>query len=132
MIIGIGTDILDIARVSRILDSGAGDRFLRRILTEAELEQARSRPSRLAEFAAGRFAAKEAAVKALGCGIGEAAGFRDVEILSAPSGKPECRLSARARAAVGFLGGDRLHLSISHSDGHAVAFAVWERPGAPG
>lgn len=132
MIIGIGTDILEIARVGRILESSRGSRFLRRILTEAELEQAEGRPARLAEFAASRFAAKEAAVKALGCGIGEQAGFRDVEILSAPSGKPVCRLSGKARAAVGFREGDALHLSLSHSDGHAVAFAVWERPSASG
>lgn len=131
MIIGIGTDIVEIARIARILESGAGSRFLRRILTGAELDLVRGRPAeRLAEFAAGRFAAKEAAAKALGCGIGGKAGFHDLEIAPAPAGRPECRLSGKARAAVGFRDGDRLHLSLSHSDGHAVAFAVWERPDA--
>ena len=129
MIIGIGTDVVEIVRIARIVEGASGSRFLRRILTEAELELVRGRPARrLAEFAAGRFAAKEAAVKALGCGIGTKAGFLDVEIAARPDGRPVCRLSERVRAAVDFRDGDRLHLTLSHSDGHAVAFAVWERP----
>jgi holo-[acyl-carrier protein] synthase len=128
LIIGIGTDIVEIARIGRILESAQARRFLLRVLTESELAQAESHQARLAEFVAGRFAAKEAAAKALGCGIGGRTGFRDVEIVPAPSGKPECRLSAKAREAVAFRDGDRLHLSLSHSDVHAVAFAVWERP----
>lgn len=127
MIIGIGTDILEIGRIRRILDSGSGDRFLRRILTEAELRQAEARKGNLAEFAAGRFAAKEAVAKACGTGIGERVGFRDVEVTADSGGRPVCRLSGRAKAGIGFLDDDRLHLSISHSDGHAVAFVVWER-----
>lgn len=128
MMIGIGTDIVEITRVRRIVDGDLGSRFLRRILTETELAQVAGKQARLAEFAASRFAAKEAVVKALGCGIGERTGFHDVEILSEPSGKPVCRLSGRTREAVGFREGDRLHVTLSHSDGHAVAFAVWERP----
>lgn len=128
MIIGIGTDILEIARVKRILAGDRSGRFLRRILTEGELAQAAGKQARLAEFVASRFAAKEAVVKALGCGIGERTGFRDMDIVPEPSGKPVCRLTDRAREAVGFRVGDRLHVTLSHSDGHAVAFAVWERP----
>src|SRR5690606_41839390 len=65
------SDLLEIARVKRILAGDRSGRFLRRILTEGELAQAAGKQARLAEFVASRFAAKEAVVKALGCGIGE-------------------------------------------------------------
>ncbi|UUZ82960.1 holo-ACP synthase [Paenibacillus sp. P26] len=66
MIIGVGTDLLEIARVRSILERPSGDRFLQRVLTEKERELATAKQGRLAEFTAGRFAAKEAVVKALG------------------------------------------------------------------
>lgn len=127
MISGIGTDIVEIARVRSVLDGPSKDRFLRRILTEAEYQVALLRPGRLAEFAAGRFAAKEAVVKALGCGIGESAGFHDIEIMSDRRGKPECTLSDEARAKLGLKASDRILISISHSESSAVAFAIWEQ-----
>src|SRR5690606_40469144 len=96
-------------------------------LTEAEYEVAVKRPGRVAEFAAGRFAAKEAVVKALGCGIGVSAGFHDIEILSDRLGKPECWLSDQTKAKLGLAETDRILISITHSEASAVAFAIWER-----
>ncbi|MGN7456989.1 holo-ACP synthase [Paenibacillus pasadenensis] len=127
MIAGIGHDLCDIGRVERMLAGEAGAKFLRRILTDEELELAAGLAGRrLAEFAAGRFAAKEAAVKALGCGIGASAGFRDVSILRAPSGKPVCRLSARSAAALGLGPSAALHVSITHERQLASAVVVLE------
>ncbi|TVY10200.1 holo-ACP synthase [Paenibacillus cremeus] len=149
MIIGVGTDLLDIARVKTILEQSAGERFLQRILTPAEQELAASRKGRLAEFAAGRFAAKEAVVKALGCGIGKEVTFQDVEVLPDGKGKPVCRLSkaawervvaiwtegaAGAGAGTGVLASPcgipdaiHIHLSITHTETMAMAYAVVEQ-----
>ncbi|EGL15282.1 MULTISPECIES: holo-ACP synthase [unclassified Paenibacillus] len=128
MIIGVGMDMVDIARVAGLLREESGDRFMRRILTEEEQQLAAGKRGRLAEFTAGRFAAKEAVVKALGCGIGRQAGFHDVSVLPDESGKPHCFLSEGARQRLG-LGQDVvIHLSITHTDTMAAAYAVVERP----
>ena len=128
MIIGIGMDILEIPRMARILDQPTAERFLRRVLTPAELELAERRQARLAEYVAGRFAAKEAVAKALGSGIGACVGFQDIEIAHDPQGKPVCTVSA---AAWHRLGRDpdsvRLHITITHSEHTAAAFAVLEQ-----
>ncbi|MCZ8523881.1 MULTISPECIES: holo-ACP synthase [Paenibacillus] len=133
MIIGIGTDLLDIARVRSILEQPAGERFLQRVLTPAERELAAARRGRLAEFTAGRFAAKEAVVKALGCGIGKEVGLHDIEVLPDAKGKPHCRLSEAALQRLAEGGTDVrgliVHLSITHSDTAAMAYAMAERRG---
>ncbi|MCZ8514124.1 holo-ACP synthase [Paenibacillus filicis] len=127
MIIGIGTDLLDIARVQAILGQAAGERFLQRVLTPGERELALSRKGRLAEYTAGRFAAKEAVVKALGCGIGKEVSFQDIEVLPDAKGKPIvsiapealCRLSLQPHTFA-------VHLSITHSGTSAMAYAIVE------
>lgn len=128
MILGVGTDLTEIGRVKRMIGRPEGDRFIKRILTRAELELALKRQGRLAEFVAGRFAAKEAVVKALGCGIGAACGLHDVEVLSDDAGRP---LATISRAAMERLGLEpesvRVHLSITHTGELASAYAVLER-----
>lgn len=126
MIKGIGTDIAEITRVRRIMADHIGERFLRRILTGGERDLLAARQQRAAEFVAGRFAAKEALSKAIGCGIGDKLGFQDIEILPDQRGKPEVRLADRSRQALGLGDGDILHITISHSEQYAVAFALWE------
>ena len=110
MIKGIGTDIISIQRIS--LD----DHSVSRILTadEIALLNAMKSTERQQEFVAGRFAAKEAIMKALGTGIG-ASSFLDFTILPDAKGQPHCAIS-----------GCKVHLSISHDAGIAVAFAVVE------
>lgn len=127
MIRGIGTDLADLARIEGLLDGPLRERFLKRVLTPAERRLLEDRPLKVAELLAGRFAAKEAVAKALGCGIGASLGFHDIEILPDAGGKPVCRLTDRARAANGVGEGDRIHVSISHAGGMAAAFAVWEQ-----
>ena len=82
---------------------------------------------RLTEFVAGRFAAKEAVVKALGCGVGKAVGFQDIEVLPDSLGKPDVRLSSAAAERLSLDTSCRIHLSITHSRDTAGAYAVVEQ-----
>lgn len=127
MILGIGMDLVEIDRLGKLLERPEGERFMQRVLTPAERELAEARNGRLAEFVAGRFAAKEAVVKALGCGIGGAAGFQDVEVLPGPEGRPGARLSDEARTRLGLGDSTVIHLSITHTGVTAGAYAVVER-----
>jgi len=130
MILGTGVDVVEVARLAAAV-ARRGDRFLARVFTRRELAEARGGRARY-QGLAGRFAAKEAVLKALGTGL-RACRWHDVEVRRGAGGRPEVvlagRLAERARAA----GVERLHLSISHTRGHAVAVAVAEGwPGAPG
>ena len=95
MIIGLGMDLASLPRVGNCLER-FGDHFCRRVLTGAERELLTESPGARAAFVAGRFAAKEAAVKALGTGFAEGVSMRDVEVLRLPSGRPELRFSGAA------------------------------------
>jgi holo-[acyl-carrier protein] synthase len=110
MIKGIGTDVVAIERIS------LEDAFVKRILTteEQQLFFNITNTERRQEFLAGRFAAKEALMKALGTGIGRSS-FQDFVILPNELGQPHCHIP-----------GVQVHLSISHDAGVAVAFAVLE------
>ena len=126
MIIGIGTDLVEIARIRRLLDFH-GEAFRHRVFTPAEIALAAER-QHSAEFYAGRWAAKEAAVKALGCGFGAECGHTDIEILCGSEGEPilRCRvLPRRLRQA----GPEHVfwHVSITHERCYAAAFVVLER-----
>lgn len=113
-----GVDVIEISRVRDALEHhGAG--FRRRVFTDLEWQQCgRSYPS-----LAGRFAAKEAVMKALGVGGMK---FRDIEIVRTASGKPEVRLTGRMQARAEKLGVARVAVSISHSRDYAVAIALAE------
>lgn len=127
MIIGVGTDLVEILRVKRFIESASGQRFMERVLTPQERAIAAERRGRLAEFVAGRFAAKEAVVKALGTGIGAVTGFQDLEVLPHASGRPEVTLSDCALKRLGYAEDMlRLHLSITHVQDFAMAYAVAE------
>lgn len=128
MIIGIGHDLVEIARIERILRDGAADKFIRRILADEEIARAPVGGRRLAEYAAGRFAAKEAVAKAFGCGIGAAVQFVDIAVLPDRLGKPVCTLSARAWERLGLDPSKTgIHITITHERGFASAVAVAER-----
>ncbi len=129
MIYGIGQDLLDIERIEKMIGGPSAARFLEKVLTPGERAAAREYGGqRLNEFVAGRFAVKEAVVKAFGCGIGKLLGFQDIEVLRGAAGKPECALS---EAAWGRLGLDReqfrIHVTITHERKLASAFAIAER-----
>lgn len=118
--VDLGIDIIEIQRVASAI--GRNPRMLQRLFTEAELADYRSRGSRM-ETLAGKFAAKEAAVKALGTGL---RGFRwtDVEILPDERGKPCCRLSGEARQAADRAGIAVVLVSVSHNRTLAIANAL--------
>lgn len=114
MIVGLGTDIIEISRVKEI--ESRNNRLSKRILSESEMESYNSlkNEKRRMEYLAGRFAVKEAYSKALGTGIGKAASFQDVICLNDNLGKP-------------FIEDDkRAHVSISHADEYAVATVILE------
>ncbi len=120
MICGIGVDIVEISRIARAMER-QGRRFVQRILRETEI-----RDPLTPTYLAGRFAAKEALVKALGTGFAQAIGFQDLEITATPLGAPRVRLLGAASIRLHALGGTTVHLSISHSQEHAVAMAIIE------
>ncbi|MFD0617497.1 MULTISPECIES: holo-ACP synthase [Paenibacillus] len=128
MIVGMGHDILEIERIADMRERSSWERFLHKVLTDAERELALERGGRIIEFVAGRFAAKEAVVKALGCGIGEKVGFTDIEILPDALGKPGCTLSQEAWSRLWM---DEpcytIHISITHQRSLASAMAIVER-----
>lgn len=130
MIYGIGHDVLEIKRIEKLLSERIGQPFMQRVLTSKEYTLAQSRGPKLVEFTAGRFAAKEAIVKAFGCGIGAVIGFGDIEILPDALGKPEVHLSEQTWEKLNLPGQPQdynIHLSITHQKDLASAFAVVER-----
>lgn len=130
MIVGLGIDVVEIARM-RTLHARYGPRLARRILGPDEWSayEASTDPARLL---AKRFAVKEAAGKALGTGIGRAAAFRDVVTRHEPGGAPVLVLGGGARARAERLGVRGQHLSIADERGTAVAVVVLEGGSAGG
>ena len=120
-------DIVDIARIRALLDR-YGERFLRRVYTAAETAYAMS-GAKKAERLAGRFAVKEALMKALGTGKSNGILWRDVETLRGRSGKPEVRLHGQAVKWAKWRSGGVVHVSITHDGGKAVAFVIIEKAG---
>lgn len=124
MIVGVGIDLVDIARVERLLD-GKGDRALARLFTDAEVAYARAR-ARPAMHLAARLAAKEAAFKALaGSDDARLIGWREVEVVSRDGGgPPTLRFHGRADARSRELGVTTPLLSLTHTDSTAGAVVV--------
>ncbi len=113
-----GVDIIEIERIEQAIVRW-GARFLGRIYTESELRLCQERPPSLAV----RFAGKEAVMKALGTGV-KGVGWREIEILPDPLGKPLVYLYGKAQQRAESLGLDGLDISLSHSREYAVAFVV--------
>ena len=118
-IIGIGVDIVDISRIEK---AAASKRFLSRCFSENELKEFENKSI---TFLAGRFAGKEAVSKTFGTGI-RGFGMNEIEILDEESGRPVVYLYKNAKKTAESLGINSIHISISHDNGAAVAFAVAE------
>ena len=127
MIGGIGVDIVDISRIQALLDR-YGVRFLERVYTKAEVEYAMNGANK-AERLAGRFAVKEAVMKALGTGKSQGILWRDVETLRGRLGKPTVHLHGQAVKWVKLRGYGVVHASITHDGGKAMAFVILEKSG---
>jgi holo-[acyl-carrier protein] synthase len=125
MIVAIGIDIVDIARVEEIL-ARRGERFRNRVFTQAEIDYCEGRASRLESYAV-RFAAKEAAMKALGTGWGKGVGWHDIEVVRAEAGAPEIQLRGHALERMKELGARKAHLSLTHSRAVAMAQVILEQ-----
>ena len=116
--IAVGVDLIEISRIETVVER-YGARFLERVYTEGELAYAAGRLSALAA----RWAAKEAAAKALGTGIGQVA-FRELEVVCDAQGKPELRLHGNAAQLAARLNLRQFALSLSHTADYALAFVV--------
>ena len=124
MIVGTGVDIAETSRLEEGLERH-GERFTKRLFTPAEVAYCERFKNRGERYAA-RFAAKEAAFKALGTGWGAGVRWLDVEVTHQPSGKPELVLTGRAQEVARGLGVTRMAVSISHSDRYVVAQVIFE------
>lgn len=128
MIIGVGVDLVSIARLRQTI-ARHGDRALRRLFTHGEIYREDGRRRSDASLAA-RFAAKEAFFKALGTGWGRGGSWTEVEVVTAPSGAPSLRVHGTAATRATARGVERIHLSLSHTDDDAAAYLLLEG-GAP-
>src|SRR5690349_25131262 len=124
MIIGTGVDIAETVRIEQVLNRH-GERFSGRLFTPQEIAYCEKFKNRAERYAA-RFAAKEAAFKALGTGWREGVRWLDVEVIRQTSGKPDLVLHGRARELAQGLRVERSSVSISHSDRYAVAMVSFE------
>jgi holo-[acyl-carrier protein] synthase len=116
----VGIDLVQVSRIAGSIEA-FGDRFLRRIFTDAEVAYARSAPLLMPQRLAARFAAKEAAKKAFGL---DGVGWPEIEVRRAPSGACDLVLHGAARAAAAALGAHDVALSMSHEGDHATAIVV--------
>ncbi|TBR43422.1 holo-ACP synthase [Marinomonas agarivorans] len=128
MILGIGTDIVEIERI-RASFKRTGDRFVKRILTAPELDKFYSLEdeSRAIAYLAKRFAAKEAAVKALGTGIGQGVSFQHFTVKNTSSGQPILEVDMSIHSSLNSK--SRWHLSITDERHYAQAFVILESIG---
>jgi holo-[acyl-carrier protein] synthase len=124
VVIGLGTDLIEIARIERSVQR-FGDAFLRRVYTPGEIAYCQ-RKKNAAESLAARFAAKEAAAKALGTGISRGVSWREFEVRRKWGERPELHLSGRAAEIAAGLGVRRISLSLSHSRTVSIAVVVAE------
>jgi holo-[acyl-carrier protein] synthase len=124
MVVGIGTDLAEVARIRRSI-ARWGDRFLHRVFTERERIYA-SRNANPAERFAARFAAKEAGMKAIGTGWTLGVTWKDFEVVNETSGRPTLRLSGVAEQVARHLGVQRISISLTHSADMAFAIVILE------
>ena len=125
MIVSIGIDIIEVARIREVLVRTP--RFADRVFTTAEREYCDSRGVVAAQHYAARFAAKEAALKALQTGWRGGISWQDVEVLARESGAPYLIFRGQVLEVFNKFGATATHLSISHTSEHAIAQVVLER-----
>jgi holo-[acyl-carrier protein] synthase len=124
VVAGLGTDIIEIARIGQSIDR-YGERFVQRIFTAGEIAYCQRKKSAAESFAA-RFAAKEAAAKALGTGISRGVSWLEIEVTREPGGRPVLALSGRAAERARELGVVRVSVSLTHTREMAMAVVVME------
>ena len=125
MILGIGIDIIEVARIRASYEK-FGERFLNRILHPNEIQYCLSHRDP-GPFLAARFAAKEAISKAFGTGIGAQLGWQDMEVGRKPSGEPFAILHGQGQELLESRGARAVLISLSHTQDHATAVAILEK-----
>lgn len=121
-VIGLGVDLADTARIRALLEK-SGERFKARVFTTGECAYCDSCADPTLHYTA-RFAAKEAAAKALGTGFAEGVSWQDIEVVREPSGAPRVVLHGGAAVKAGELGVKKILLSLTHTDSAAAAAVV--------
>ena len=121
-IFGIGTDIIECLRIAQMIERH-GELFINRVYTEHEIQYCRARKAATQHFA-GRWAAKEAVLKAIGTGWRRGISWRDIEVHNQPGGKPTVLVRGGVRDAIEKLAIGEIFLSISHCRSHATAYAI--------
>ena len=124
MIVGSGIDIAEVDRIAHALER-FGSRFKQRVFTADEIRYCESKANKTERYAA-RFAAKEAAMKAIGTGWSRGVTWRDFEVRRLPGGRPTIAFHGKAAEIFGKLGGVRAHVSITHTTDSAMAFVILE------
>lgn len=124
MIVGTGIDIAEVPRIRQSIER-FGERFLHRVFTEGEIHYCDSKANRAERYAA-RFAAKEAAMKALGTGWNHGVRWRDCEVVRMPGGRPTIHFHGKAGEFASKLGVKNAALSISHTQEQAIAQVILE------
>jgi holo-[acyl-carrier protein] synthase len=124
MILGTGIDIAEVPRIAAAIER-FGHRFLRRVFTENEIRYCDSKANRIERYAA-RFAAKEAALKAIGTGWKGGVAWTDVEVRREASGRPTIAFTGKAAEFASRLGVRRASLSLSHTKDQAIASVILE------
>ena len=125
MVVGLGVDTIEIARVRRSLDR-YGEQFRQRIFTAGEIAYCEARKRGAAESYAARFAAKEAGAKALGTGISRGISWREIEVRRQHGCAPTLHFSGRAAERAAQLGATRVSLALTHGRDAALAVVVME------
>jgi holo-[acyl-carrier protein] synthase len=125
MVIGLGTDLIEIPRIRASIER-FGDRFLRRIFTAGEIAYCEARNRSSASSYAARFAAKEAGAKALGTGISRGVSWQEIEVRRLPGRAPTLHLSGRAAEHAARLGVRNIALSLTHERSMALAVVIME------
>jgi holo-[acyl-carrier protein] synthase len=123
-IVGLGTDIVECLRIAQMIERH-GELFITRVYTDHEIEYCSARKAATQHYA-GRWAAKEAVLKALGTGWQRGISWRDIEIRNDRHGAPSVILHGGAREVFEQIGLSRMHVTISHCRCHAVAYAIAE------
>ena len=128
MIVGLGTDLVEISRIEQSI-ARYGERLLARVYTPGEIVFCRRKKNAAESFAA-RFAAKEAAAKALGTGISRGVSWQEIEVVRRPGERPEIVFHGRAAERAQAMGVRNASLSLTHSRDVAMAVVILEGPGA--
>ena len=125
MIVGTGIDIAEVPRIREVIERH-GERFLKRIFTEGEIQYCESKANRVERYAA-RFAAKEAGMKAIGTGWNHGVRWRDIEVARQPGGRPTLLLHGKAAEFAAKLGATNIALSLTHTAEQAFAQVILEK-----